>query len=170
MSSSELPNPEAANPSQECGVPRTWIVVHPRENRRKCSVEPLRVRPDFYFVNYRNQDSHLPPAGYLRLGLGGPLLTGEDAGKGLLILDATWRLAGGMEETYRTYPVRSIPAWKTAYPRVSKVFQDPLHGLATIEAVYAAYIAMDRDPSGLLDHYYWKDEFLSLNRDFLPVE
>ena len=45
-STSPLPDDLSAPP-----LP-TWIIVHPRENRKKCSVEPLRGRPDFHFANY----------------------------------------------------------------------------------------------------------------------
>src|SRR5690606_33784743 len=98
-----------------------------------------------------------------RLGLGGPQLSADDAACGLLVLDGTWRLAETMEADYQDVPVRTLPAWETAYPRVSKLFEDPLGGLATIEAVYAAHHILGRDVSGLLDEYYWRDEFLAAN-------
>lgn len=159
----------SVSPNSESGpdLP-TWIIVHPRENRKKCSVEPLRDRPEFHFANYHAKRPQFPPKGYVRLGIGGPLLTPADRVHGLLILDATWRLAERMEETYRDYPVRSIPPWKTAYPRISKIFDDPTPGLATIEAIFAAYVALGRETSTLLDAYHWKEEFLTLNRDLLP--
>ena len=161
-SASPLPDDLSAPP-----LP-TWIIVHPRENRKKCSVEPLRGRPDFHFANYHAKRPQFPPAGYVRLGLGGPLLTPADRDSGLLILDATWRLAERMEQTYSEYPVRSIPEWKTAYPRVSKTFDDPTPGLATIEAIFAAFIATNRNTTTLLDHYHWKQQFLTLNHHLLP--
>ena len=51
-------------------------------------------------------------------------------------------------------------------PRVSKVFDDPLAGLATIEAIFAAYTHLGRDTRGLLDHYRWVDRFLVENQRF----
>ena len=86
--------------------------------------------------------------GYVRLGLGGPELSADDAASGLLVLDGTWRLAGKMEADFADVPVRTLPAWETAYPRVSKLYDDPLGGLATIEAVYAAHRILGRDVSG----------------------
>lgn len=160
-------NPVPPNSESGPDLP-TWIIVHPRENRKKCSVEPLRGRPDFHFANYHAKRPQFPPAGYLRLGIGGPPLTPADRQSGLLVLDATWRLAEQMEQTYADFPVRSIPPWKTAYPRVSKVFDDPTPGLATIEAIFAAFVAMGCETTNLLDHYHWKEEFLTLNRDLLP--
>lgn len=142
--------------------PATIIVVHPRERRSKCSVEPLRDDPRFEFWKYpyRN-DAALP--GCIRLGLGGPLLSPEDAGHQLLVLDGTWRYASVMEADYESLPVRSLPPTVTAYPRVSRTYEDPAEGLATIEAIYAAWHCLGRDVSGLLDQYYWAEQFLALN-------
>ena len=142
--------------------PPTIIVVHRRENRKKCSVEPLRERAEFIFWTYPD-DGPESLDGYVRLGIGGPLLTEADSANGLLVIDATWRLAERMEKKYAHIPVRSLPNWQTAYPRVSKVFDDPSAGLATIEAIYAAYRAMGHSTEGLLDQYHWSDEFLAIN-------
>jgi len=60
---------------------------------------------------------------------------------------------------------------QTAYPRVSKTYDDPAGGLATIEALYAAYHLMGRPTQGLLDDYHWAEEFLEVNREILsPAE
>lgn len=142
--------------------PPTIIVVHRRERRSKCSVEPLRDSPGFEFLTYP-QDEDSIPENYVRLGIGGPMLSEADADSGLLVLDATWRLVEKMEKRYADVPVRSIPVYQTAYPRVSKVHEDPSAGLATIEAVYAAYRHLGRTTEGLLDSYQWGDEFLDRN-------
>ena len=142
--------------------PPTIIVVHRRERRSKCSVEFLREWEEFQFLTYP-QDEDPIPDNYVRLGLGGPMLSEADAGSGLLVLDATWRLVEKMEKRYAEVPIRSIPTYHTAYPRVSKVYDDPSAGLATIEAVYAAYRHLGWETEGLLDHYQWKQEFLDRN-------
>jgi pre-rRNA-processing protein TSR3 len=141
---------------------KTIIVVHERENRAKCSVEPLRPRADFEFWTFPGQQ-HGPLENYMRLGLGGPLLTPADQSQGLFVLDATWRLAEKMERAYPELPVRSLLPWQTAYPRVSKMFADPATGLATIEAIYAAFLQLGRPVDGLLDAYHWREEFLAEN-------
>lgn len=140
----------------------TIIIIHPKERRTKCTVEPLRGREDFQFHRYPNSQ----PQGldnYVRLGFGGPLLSIADSNRGLLVLDGTWRFTSKMEEEFAEVPVRSLPTCKTAYPRVSKLFDDPADGLATIEAVFIAYQLLGRDTAGLLDQYHWADEFLRLN-------
>lgn len=147
-------------------VPDTILVVHPRENRKKCSIEPLRGQSGFVFWTFPERDE-LPEGVYFRLGLGGPVLSADDATSGLLLLDGTWRLAEKMEAQYIDLPVRSLLPWRTAYPRVSKIFDDPAAGLATIEALFAALAQMGRPTTGLLQHYRWREEFLRLNADLL---
>lgn len=146
--------------------PPTIIVVHPKERRSKCTVEPLRGRAEFVFWKYPECN---PAAlgNYVRLGIGGPELSADDASHGLLVLDGTWRYADAMAADYESLPLRSLPPWKTAYPRKSKLFDDPDRGLATIEAVYAAHQVLGRNTTGLLDGYFWAREFLEAN-DFDP--
>ena len=146
--------------------PPTVIVVHPRERRKKCTVRALRQRDGFAFCNYPRQPYDL--TGYVRLGLGGPLLSDADVGSGLLVLDGTWRHVQPMERMFAAIPIRSLPPVVTAYPRASKVSEDPDGGLATIEAIYAAYRLLGRDTTGLLDHYHWATEFVESNQAFWP--
>ena len=149
----------------------TVIVVHPRENRKKCSVEPLRGREEFLFHTYHPlQVEPLPAGPYVRLGYGGPEISRADTNHGLLLLDGTWRWAEKMEAAYTDIPVRSLPPWITAYPRISKVFDDPSTGLATIEALFAALWHMGRPTEGLLDSYLWRERFLELNQDRLNCQ
>ena len=57
---------------------------------------------------------------------------------------------------------RSIPGRVvTAYPRASKVFDDPEQGLASIEALYLARRILGDDDPTLLLGYHWKDQFLA---------
>lgn len=95
--------------------PRTVIVIHPRERRSKCSVEPLRHDPEYIFTTFPHQVP-IDLTGYVRLGIGGPQLSESDAGSGLLLLDGTWKRAAGMLPFYQHLPVRSLPSLKTAYP------------------------------------------------------
>ncbi|VAX38131.1 hypothetical protein MNBD_PLANCTO02-2322 [hydrothermal vent metagenome] len=146
--------------------PPTIIVVHPKERRKKCSVEPLRSNKDFVFWKFPQQGEE-PLDGYVRLAMDGPLLGAADADAGLLVLDGTWRYAETMEKDYLHIPSRSLPVWETAYPRISKNFEDPNSGLATIEAIFAAYHLLNRNTTGLLDEYYWAETFLQKNKKWL---
>jgi pre-rRNA-processing protein TSR3 len=144
----------------------TVLVVHPREKRRKCTLEPLRGTPGFVFWKFPRRGPQ-PLAGYVRLALEGPLLTPADRPGGLLILDGTWKRAAVMEREFHAVPPRSLLPWRTAYPRTSKVREDPHAGLATIEALYAASLQMGREVEGILDHYHWADDFLAANADLI---
>lgn len=146
--------------------PPTIFVVHPKEKRSKCTIEPLRGRAGFVFWKHPKPGRE-PLENYVRLGIGGPVLSHADRSKGLLLLDGTWRLAASMEQEFERAPLRSLPAWETAYPRTSKLFDDPIGGLATIEALYVAHMLLGRETDSLLDSYHWADEFLALNRDRL---
>ena len=143
-------------------VPPTVIVVHPRERRSKCSVESLRDRDGFVFCTFPNPVP-IDITDYVRLGIGGTILSEADSDRGLLLLDGTWRLAARMEPFYQHVEVRSLPTVQTAYPRKSEVYADPSAGLATIEALYAALRLLNRDTTGLLDHYHWREQFLDFN-------
>jgi pre-rRNA-processing protein TSR3 len=142
--------------------PPTIIVRHPNENPRKCSVWPLRQRSDVIFLSYpvaRRPDL----SGYIRLAADGPPLSIQDAAAGILLLDGSWRWAQAMTRDFADVPARSLSGWKTAYPRVSRIFEDPSNGLASIEALFIAYHLLGRPTQGLLDHYHWANAFLLAN-------
>jgi pre-rRNA-processing protein TSR3 len=87
---------------------------------------------------------------------------GDNALRPVLLLDSVWRLLPGMRARVTGRPVeRSLPRWlRTAYPRVSKMTDDPECGLATVEALYAAVRLMGFDCPEILDGYRWRDDFL----------
>lgn len=152
----------------------TYILRHRRENLKKCSLRGLEKRPGFHFLTYPT--SPLPDiSDFVLLSLDGEPLSIKDASYGLFLLDATWRYAATMqafvERNYKKpLKKRSIPAgFKTAYPRCQPDCPDPEAGLASIEALYIAYWVTGRDTTNLLDHYYWKDEFLAKNKAMFNV-
>lgn len=106
-------------------------------------------------------------SGYIVLTLDAKELSIDDANYGLILVDATWKLADEMfcklDLGKKAIP-RSLPShFRTAYPRKQTLCKNPTTGLASIEALYLAYSIMGRNTSGLLDHYYWKDLFLQKN-------
>ena len=124
---------------------------------------PLHGRPDLVFMSY---PVPRPPLlhGYIRLAAEGRELSVEDADRGLLLLDASWRRAEQMNQAFRDVPPRCLQGYRTAYPRKSKRGTDPENGLASIEALFLAYHILGRPTAGLLDHYHWANEFLRLNQ------
>ncbi len=148
--------------------PPTVIVVHKSEKAKKCSVAPLRGTAGFDFYRFPLFEKPELP-NFVRLGMDGPELGEADMDKGLLVLDGTWKRAAAMEKVFSDIPARTLPPWRTAYPRISKVFDDPHGGLATVEAIFAALTILGRNTDGILDHYHWKEAFLDLNRHRINI-
>ncbi len=148
----------------------TIIFRHRKENLKKCSLQPLIGRPDLRFIPYPlKAEIQIPPNTFL-LSFDGPPLTPEDNDANLILIDATWKLAAHMEKGLAPLishlPKRSLPpSARTAYPRRQTDCADPERGLASIEALYLAYVALGRSTEGLLDHYYWKGQFLQAIED-----
>lgn len=147
--------------------PQTIVLRHQKENLKKCSLKGLEHRSDFSFYKYPIEPVKIPPLdGYIILSVDAEPLTIADCNSGLFVLDGTWRLVGRMGYLIKSIPgliPRSIPNWITAYPRRQEDCPIPGQGLASIEAIYAAYYLLGRNTDGLLDNYHWKEEFLLKN-------
>jgi len=151
------------------GMPSPVLIIIRRgESRAKCTIQPLRGTPGLTFMPYPlRQKPDLSQ--HLLLAPDAPVLTLADAGRPLLLLDANWRHAEKIRKTVEPVEARSIPPdWKTAYPRRSKMHEDPDTGLATVEALFAAGCILGHRDDSLLRFYSWKDVFLKLNRERLP--
>lgn len=144
----------------------TVVIRHRRENLKKCSLRGLEGREDFTFYTYP-EDSIPPLDGYTLLSFEGEPLSEKDQDKGIIIIDGTWRLAKAIYENTRglhNLKTRSLPShFRTAYPRRQADCLDPERGLASIEAVYIAHSILGKNVEGLLDRYYWKEDFLLKN-------
>lgn len=144
--------------------PPTIILRHTRENLKKCSLRGLESRKDMIFLTYPT--SVLPDlTGYCVLTMDAPPLSIEDAHLGLFLIDGTWRYAEKMAKSLPSpapFVCRSLPThFRTAYPRRQLDCPDPERGLASVEALYLAYSILGRSTEGILDHYHWKELFLS---------
>ena len=60
---------------------------------------------------------------------------------------------------------RTLPPVATAYPRVSKIAEDPMGGLASVEALYLARLLIGQRDDSLLESYYWREPFLDNLRE-----
>ena len=138
------------------------IIRHPKERLSKCSLQPLVERKDLKFIKAK-QGLVLDATGFILLDPNAPEITADDAPAPVLLLDSTWQLLPDLLKCISGTPIlRSLPqSIKTAYPRVSKLFEDPHNGLASVEALYLAKKILGHDDPTLLDHYHWKDEFLA---------
>ena len=144
--------------------PSILIIVRRGEDPAKCTVRPLRGTPGLDFLPYPLRQkpdlSH-----HLLLAPDAPPLTRADANRPLLLLDASWCHAAKMRKAVEPVEARSIPpGWQTAYPRRSKIHDDPDTGLATVEALYAALCVLGIRDDSLLRFYPWRDAFFFLNK------
>ncbi|HLB52882.1 MAG TPA: hypothetical protein VJK48_04165 [Chlamydiales bacterium] len=148
--------------------PPALIIRHNRENLNKCSLRGLEGKEGFHFYTYP-KDILPNLSGYLLLKVGARPLGPEDLGRGLLLIDATWRLAQKIEKQLPLgLEACSLPShFRTAYPRRQTHCPDPETGLASIEALFLSYYLMGRSIEGILDHYYWKEPFLRLNQSYV---
>ena len=138
------------------------VIRHPKERKSKCSLAPLHKLSGITFHNAR-ENFRFDATGYILLTLNASPLTSQDSGHPFIILDSTWHLIPKLETCIKGDPLRrSLPNnIKTAYPRISKIFEDPQGGLASIEALYVAMKIVGENNPALLNGYHWKEEFLS---------
>ena len=145
-------------------APPVLILVRRGEDPAQCTVRPLRGTPGLEFLAYPlKRKPEL--SRHLLLAPDAPPLTPADADRPLLLLDASWRQALRMRKAVGPVETRSIPAgWRTAYPRRSKIHADPETGLATVEALYAAFCTLGFRRDDLLQFYPWRTLFIKINQ------
>lgn len=156
------------------------VVRDHRENVRKCTLSRLEGTPGVSFIRAApraGRPACVETGPGILLDVNGECLAPgdsrflEDAGR-LIILDSTWaRLPSLLRRLVLPDPsriaVRSLPRGiVTAYPRASKVREDPRTGLASIEALFAALFILGSPRPDLLAGYRWSKEFLEGSVDF----
>lgn len=146
------------------------VIRHPKERRSKCSLTPLEGRSDFSFYRARLGWT-FDVSDFTILAMDAPEMSEADAGRPLLLLDSTWRLLPQVEACLVGQGVRrTLPVVATAYPRISKIAEDPHGGLASVEALYLAKLMIGERDDDLLQGYYWAPDFIRILKStgFLP--
>ena len=160
---------------------RFLIVQDFKENRKKCTLTALEGKEEFSFVRlaHPSRPSARRPLSVelgdgILLEVGAPPLTHDDrqlATTGhVVLLDSTWARVCQVRERVRARTGarlvrRSLPDdVVTAYPRVSKLYEEPSAGLASVEAIYAVTAILGEPRADFLDGYRWAEEFLQRNR------
>lgn len=159
----------------ECTQSDIIVIRHRKENLAKCSLRPVeqgmpgRLLIYTYPSDFCKKNIFFPPHSLL-LHIQGQELDAAMKGP-LVLLDGTWRYSDVMYTmipSLHGLPSCSLPSgWRTAYPRRQQDCSDPTRGLASIEALYIACLVTKRDTTGLLDGYYWKEQFLELNKNLI---
>ena len=147
---------------------RYEILMDKRENPRKCTIHPIKDRPDF---SVRYFSKNRPIAAFAADCLlhvdGEDLATMDKRGlASLALIDCTWRkVAPTLQRVERPLPrlVRIPEGFVTAYARRNKEGKDPEAGLATIEALFIAAAFLGFWDETLLEKYYFGPDFLKLN-------
>ena len=136
------------------------IVRHPDENLAKCTLEPLRQRSEFTFLQYSSSLT-VESTGAIVLSVNAPVISKHDAGRPLILLDGNWKHVPKLKSCLRGDPLyRSLPLVPTAYPRRNDGGLDPTEGLASVEALYLALKLLGHDDISLLSQYHWRENFL----------
>jgi pre-rRNA-processing protein TSR3 len=147
----------------------TIIIRLNRESPRKCSLTPIRGRSDLGITwHHCNLGDDVEVGEVVLLHPDGEPLSVQDSSLPLLLVDSSWRDLPRMLATVKgKFHLRSLPKnLITAYPRKSKVYQDPEYGLATIEALHAAKTILGQRDDSLLDGYYFGPKWLDKNTNF----
>jgi len=139
------------------------ILRDPRESPKKCSLTPLRGVHGIRFVPYAS-DRRVDAAGRVLLHPDGEEIGPADRGRGILLVDCAWRRLPALLASVDGEPARRrLPPFATAYPRKSRLFEDPERGLASVEALYAALALLGDPQPALLAAYPWAERFLAAN-------
>ncbi|MBC8329722.1 MAG: hypothetical protein H8E31_13365 [Planctomycetes bacterium] len=140
------------------------------EEPKKCSLTPLRPRrdPPPRLIRVHHGDPGEGGGGTPPHPAGAPL-SAADAGRPLLLVDSSWRdLPRVLRGVRGRLHLRSLPpGLRSAYPRRSSSFPDPLAGLASVEALHAACALLGRRDDSLLDGYHWREAWLEANSGLL---
>lgn len=148
------------------------IIVDHKESDKKCTILPLKERPDFHIRFFNTGEKLTPLTSQVLLHHEGVSLDEFSKTKKVEVtkiaaLDSFWRrLEKILENITGNLPelVKIPHGFLTAYPRKSKDGSDPDGGLATIEAIFIAAAFLGNWDESLLDKYYFKDKFLEINK------
>jgi len=144
------------------------IVLDHGETENKCTVTPLRDRPDFRFVPVFGQGPLGPLSAPVLLHPEGRCLTEIEVSRpveALACVDCVWRrlpkILPRLQWSGEPATLVKIPAgFVTAYPRTGF---DPEGGLATIEAIFIAAALLGNWDVTLLSRYYFGRAFVERN-------
>lgn len=133
------------------------------ENEKKCSILPLKGRPEFEFVDFKEFDSY-DFSGLTMLHPEGEPIDKLGKETKLLIVDSNWTKARRKYTRLEKFNLKKIriDGFQTAYPW--KKYAPP-NTLCSIEALFVARLLAGIYDPEIMNHYYYKDKFLELNKE-----
>jgi pre-rRNA-processing protein TSR3 len=146
------------------------VLIDRGETPNKCTIAPLAGRADLRICRTLHWEVSSPvllhPDGVcLSTVIGKGQFT--EPPSGIAAIDCIWRRLPSMLQRLKTSPhpvyARLPDGLVTAYPRVSKVVDDPAGGLATIEALFAGAAMLGHIDPSLFSAYYFGREFVERN-------
>jgi ribosome biogenesis protein Tsr3 len=142
------------------------IILHSHEDRKKCSLSPIRDLPQF---TYFPDTKFTLPEKALILHPDGPPLDHNDRDRDLVLIDATWKYHQRImnrEPVLATFEQRSIEGFTTVFPRKDRAGKShPTNYLASIEVIIATGLILQRSEyTDVIKYYHFGEEFLSVNK------
>jgi len=148
-----------------------YIIIS-RDDRqdKKCTLYPLRERPDFSFRTKKDpgtisQNSILlfPKGELLTTELAGDIireLAENDGSNEIVLVDSRWRKAKGIADSLPPMRKVSLEGYETGAKRRDP---PPKCGLASCEALYLASLYLGSPDLSLLSNYHFRQRFFKLN-------
>ncbi len=149
---------------------RYIIIKRDSKVEKKCTLFPLRGRPDFSFCS--KDDPILIPSNSIILFPDGEPLSRElvydimtrelenDKILNIILIDSRWKKAKGINERLPELRRVSLEGYVTGAQRKDP---PPRGGLASVEALYLTSIHFGRPDLSLLSNYHFRDRFIRLN-------
>ena len=135
------------------------------DKKKECSIWNVQHRSDVSIYKKKDLDK-IDLKNKIILQVGAEILSVKDCKKDLIIIDMSWREALKFSKRIPAeIEKRSIEGFKTAYPRTKSSTIRPDAGLRSVECMFVAKLIMNgQTDETLLDGYYFKDEFLKINK------
>jgi hypothetical protein len=149
---------------------RYIIISRDSKVEKKCTLFPLRGRPDFSFWT-KDDPLDIPSNSMILFPDGEPfsedllddIIKDELENEGVLnivLIDSRWKKAKGIADGLPDLRKVSLEGYVTGAQRKDP---PPKGGLASVEALYLASIHLGIPDPTLLSKYHFKDRFLRLN-------
>jgi hypothetical protein len=146
------------------------IISRDSKVEKKCTLYPLRSRPDFSFRTIKDQIP-IPSNSILLFPDGEPFsedllydIKGDELHKdpvlNIVLIDSRWKKAKGIADKLQDIRRVSLEGYVTGAQRKDP---PPEGGLASVEALYLASLYLGRPDPTLLSNYHFKDRFFGLN-------